>query len=804
VRGGLLGLVLLCVSAFGARSAPAGDAPQDLAAAPLAESRAHLEAGEYGPAFERALLALEYDPTRLELLDHASLCAEKAGRGDEALLYAWLGLAEGRAEELEAVELERRTKRVASLDPLPTADRPDLDGHGRRLLAIAVSCIDRKLFANAVEFLFRCKGTASGPEADAVLGKLYESDRSLQALLDTGIDVPVRDASSAKALRMARRDGEHEAWEDAWKIKGRNYTIVTNVGWQFANDVSMALEQLHPYYCSVFLGKRGASKTSRCVVDIYRDQQQFLDNEAGVDEGTLGFFQPGENRIATYDPRCEGAGLGQLWETLFHEAAHQFMEIVTTGLVPAWINEGTAAYFEGAYLQPTGHVVANTIPRHYLIDVKAALDENFPTLRDVVSYFEPGSYDACYYPVGWGLVYFLLNYEDESCERVYVPLYESYLKTYKRGGKHDSMERFEEYFVKKARQGDVKDFGTFKVRLKTWIDELHRLELGGGEVVDTLLERARREVKKRRWDAALETYRWALRKSPAHRACLFELAELLRERKERDPAIFYYRRLLEVLGEAATSQEGAGEMATTARARLTELDPTMAQLQEVAEGALRERVLAAASLYVEKGFPRTAIMCLEAAIRLLGRAPKLTERLREIVKATKEDVWRWRRVPAERGLAPWFCSGDWKARDAALAIETRYRGTLLLRDDLPARYRIEATVKIEDMRTKPFVGLLFGVGDSGILNVWGTRPGGTLEAIRIVEDLVTRNKLGELRSEWGAPFRLAVEVDGGWARFFVDGSFVGEHYYDPKDISGRPGLMVEGSSATFTDVRVGI
>ena len=805
-------VALLCLLGLSVRPVQAKEARPDLTAAPLAESRAHLAAGELDEALAKALVALELAPERVDLLDHASTCAEKAGHADEALFYAWIGLSEARVEGFEPVDLDRRAKRVARLDPLKSTERPDLDGHSRRLLAIGTNCIDRKLYANAVEFLHRCKDTASGPEAEAQLEKLYGNDRSLDALLETGIDVPVRDETSRRARQMIRQDPEHEAWEDAWRIKGRNYTIVTNVGWQFASEVSLAMEQLHPYYCRVFLGKRGSVKTARCTICIYRDLDEFLEEEPAADEETLGFYQPGENRIATYDPRSEGEGLDSLWETLFHEASHQFTDMVTTGTVPAWLNEGTAAYFEGAHLLPSGRVVANDIPGHRLSGVKAALDENYPTVREVVAYFEDGSYDGSYYPVGWGLVYFLLNYEDESCKRVYAPLYESYMKTYRKGGKHDSFERFEKYFVSKAKQPEVRDFAQLKVRFKQWIDELHELEFGGGEKVEDLLQRARLQLKKSKHDAALASYRWALEKSPRHRPCLLELAEFLVQRGRRDPGIFYYRRLLEILDEARSpDEEIAGIEGTTVgalrariRERLAEVDPTMVQLQEGAEREFRERAGAAADLYAERGFPRTAMLTLKGAIRLLGRAPALEEQRRRILDQTTEDVWRWRRFPAERGLDPWYPSGDWETQDGALAIETRHRGVLLCRESLPPRYRLEATVKISEMRTKPFVGLLFGVGDSGILNVWGTKPGGTLEANRIVADLVRREKVGKLRGEVGDAFRLAVEIDGGWARFFVDGALVGKRYYEPKDIQGRAGLMVEGSTARFTDVRLGI
>lgn len=811
MRVGRVALVFLCVFVLSPARGRAEDASTDLAGRPLAESRKHLAAGENAEALAKALEALELDPERLDLLDHASVCAEAAGQGDRACFHAFLALAESRAQDCDPVDLDRRAKRVTKLDPLGPGERPDLDRHARRLLAIGTSCIDRRLYANAVEFLHRCRGTASGPAAEEQLERLYGGRRSLEALLETGIDVPVRDSTSRRARRLIRQDPKHEAWDEAWELEGRNYTIVTNVGWELGDAVASAMEQLHPYYREVFLGKRGSGSTRRCTICIYRTLDEFLDHEPGADEETLGFFQPGENRIATYDPRSEGEGLGTLWETLFHEASHQFTDMVTTGTVPAWLNEGTASYFEGADLLPSGRVASNRVPLHYLSDVKAALDEDFPTLRDVISYFEDGSYGAAYYPVGWGLVYFLLNYEDERCERVYAPLYASYMKKHKRGGNHDPFERFEAHFVTKARQPGVEDFAQFQSRFREWINELHALEFGGEEQVEPLLARARRQAERRKWDAARQTYRWASRKSPRHRTVLLELAELLAKRKDRDAAIYWYRRLLEVLAAAGGPEESipgrkdltVGALTEQIRSRLVELDPTMVQLQEGAEDELRERVAAAADKYVELGYPRAALLALDGAAQLLGRAPELSRQRRKILTATAEDVWHWRRLPPERGLAPWIPTGDWEATNERLEIDTLHRGTLLLRSAPPARYRLEATIQIREMRSRAFVGLLFGIGDNGILNVWGTDPGGSLEANRIVEDLVRRRRVGKLRGEITDTFRLAVEVDGGRARFFLDGACVGEKFQEPDDVQGRVGLMGQKSAVRFTDVRLG-
>ena len=62
-----------------------------------------------------------------------------------------------------------------------------------------------------------------------------------------------------------------------------------------------------------------------------------------------GWWSPGEWTVTCYDTRTTSGSLDAMLETLFHEASHQFMTMVTKGgWAPSWLNEGTATFFEGA------------------------------------------------------------------------------------------------------------------------------------------------------------------------------------------------------------------------------------------------------------------------------------------------------------------------------------------------------------------------------------------------------------------------------------------------------------------------
>jgi len=194
---------------------------------------------------------------------------------------------------------------------------------------------------------------------------------------------------------------------------------------------------------------------------------------------------------------------------------------------PSWLNEGTASFFEGARLLPNGAVETNLVPEMRLKDLPYFFKQGKPGLEEVVSWFKPGSYEGEYYPFGWGLVYFLQNYENDKSQRIYEPLYHDYMAAYKSGGKHDVLGRFVEYFVTKAKDPAVKNFADFEARWRKWIQELDELYEGPPEKADALVARGRKQRSDKQLDSAVESLRWALRKRPGDVLANFELGETL-------------------------------------------------------------------------------------------------------------------------------------------------------------------------------------------------------------------------------------------------------------------------------------
>src|SRR5678810_546011 len=89
------------------------------------------------------------------------------------------------------------------------------------------------------------------------------------------------------------------------------------------------------------------------------------------------------------------------------------------GFTPSWLNEGTASFFEGASAMADGRVLWPDAPIDRLQTLNMMLGGmtfggKAPKLVDVIGWNQPRSYDAEYYPWGWGLVYFMQQYEDPT------------------------------------------------------------------------------------------------------------------------------------------------------------------------------------------------------------------------------------------------------------------------------------------------------------------------------------------------------------------------------------------------------
>lgn len=790
-------------------------APRGAGAAPkegpgVASIRKLLDGGDAEKALSTCYAALEHDAASVDLLALGSEAAEKAGRADEALWLAQLALRAAR-EAASPAPLQRALEaRVRTLDPLPEAERAPLDDYARQLFDLAQACTKRKLYANAVDFYERCAATPLAAAATEQLEKLYGNAKAVDALLASGIDVPLRLRRARAAARLAKEDAKYATWENARKLKGENYTVVTNAGYELGAAVLDAMEQANRFYRVVFQHKQRGGATARCTIRLYATRAEFEEYEGVQDPNLVGFYSL-KNYVACYDPRSVGGPLAGLWETLFHEAAHQFTNMISTGRIPGWLDEGTATYFEGTRRSANGRVESNLIHEGRLKHLKDVLDQGSPTLKQVVSHPGGGDFPGDCYPMSGYLVYFFKNYEDEECRRVYAPHFDAYLRSYRTGEQHDVFARFVEYFVTQPAQPGVTTFEQFEERFRRWCLDLHALHFGPPERADDLVARGDRQRAAGQVEAAMESYRRALAKRDGHVRALLALAELHAERKEDDASAYRYRQVVDLARRAedpAAPLATAGDLSATALLErclgaIAAADKALGAAVAEADGRFAEQARAAASRYAEAGHPRSAAWLLDVARTAVVGFPALETDLEALEARHGVQASLWQRLPLTRDA--WAGRPQWRVEADGFAIRKEGGGAtaLLLREPMPDRYRLEATVHCKAVAGEdPFVGLLFGIDDGGVWDGIFVSGKGSVDVSRCADEWTEFQKLPPLDDAVREPFTLGVEVRRDSVKFFLEGKHVYTRSYPPSELRGRIGLLAQDADVSFTGLRV--
>ncbi len=772
------------------------------------------------PDLSQVELALESDPDSFALLEQASRAAHAAGKVDQALWYATLALkvapAAGAKDAPKTVgEL---VARLPALDPLQGKGATVLNDYQAALAAAGSALSKKKMVVTAVALLSRVDSGPAVEKAQADLEKLFGDKKSIEALLESGIDVPIKPKKKRTAKQIAIEDKKHETWDKAHEIKGKQYTVKTNMGVEMAEAMSTAMEQMNRFYRKFFRVKERGGDTARCTVHVYRERPEFdmyeKENDGTpISENVRGFFSPSETKVVTYDPRAaHGDPLSSLWETLFHEASHQFTYLALPGGGsdrPTWLNEGTASYFEGARLLANGSVEFNLVPKERLLGLRIYLEMGKPTLTDTVEYNTPGSYPGEYYPFGWGLVYFFHNYEDDKSKRPYLEPYKEFLASYKSGGKHDIKGRFVEFFVTKPKQPGIGTFEDFEKRWKSWIIELHDLSFGPPENADKLIARARKQKKDGSIEAAEESYLWALRLRRDDPVALVELGEVLEVQKRADPALSRYRRALEVLRGVADDSVAlpggdeltAKDLADVCAQRIARIDKPVAEALVIADKKLLEAAPAAAKAYAEAGLPLFALAFLDDAERLFGLPDAFAATAQEIAKATGADPRRWRRVRIDPELEAWAGAEEWTAKDNVLAATTEETAFNYVSEAPPARYRYEAVLDTTGLSPGGMGMLVFGANDES-LQLVGVNGQGMCLVAELEKGFKSRKPLPSVKGDARAAVKLAVEVRDDEAEFFLNDKSVAKIAYKPGELRGQVGVVLVDGELKVRDVRL--
>ena len=831
----LSALPILCVSGVLAGLAwaaePSGEPSthSSVAPAPAAAPAPQDDLNE----LEELILQLELSPDDPELLLKASEAAFAEAEDDRALWYAELAriAAKGTPADRDVEKRVRVVREEIGIEVPMLGD--SIDGYSKTIFNLAKLCSSKKYYANAADMLGALVGSPYERDALKSLTKLFKKGEAIEAMLNAGVPIKVDVKKTRSDAKLKQLNEKHSDWEHAYEAKGKNYTIKTDMGVDQAETFLGAMEQMNTFYRQVFEHKARGGTMRRCEVRVFSTRESFDANtDNDVSENVAGFFMPGENSVTTFDPRSvEGStrNLDDLWSTLYHEASHQFTQAVWKNLIPTWLNEGTASYFEGAALLTGGVVETNRIPTGrlrglcYYLGRSGALRpgsekipsdgeyteaDRSPGLKAVVSYMAPGSYPGEYYPFGWGLVYFCLNYENENAERIYAPIYKEFMRSYTKTGGENPLKRFIIYFIEEPEIEGIESFDDFNNLWSDWIAELARREYGGPDQADKLIAQAQNEIAHEHPDYAVQSLRWALRKRADDPTALQLLAESYREVENLDAALFTYRTLATVarrapeMGEALAGYDGTAEEALeTALKGLVEVDNSLGG--KVADGVTGfvADTIKEADAWVEAGYPRVALQAIAMGNEILGGDGTLFERAAAIQEeADGASITRTYRLPVNE-LTGWRVSGgDWSATEEGTdrimenAADTKTQATFQRLPKTTFRFDVDIDMAGNEEIALPGISFAGGPASSKSFVRFGTRGSfGFLEFDpRTGQPSMNEDAFKRGPKTASGTFKMSIDVRQTETLFYVNDKEIGKLEQAAAAFQGQIGLTCWG------------
>lgn len=294
-------------------------------------------------------------------------------------------------------------------------------------------------------------------------------------------------------LQSAEKDVDLEegAEEDAYgvrpiiKYESEHYRLECALEQEVVEALATTMDDIYGSYVDIYFGgDENLVQLPKATIAIFQTWDDMVETYPGSSPspGLGGWWSPSESKVTCYDTRDRTGSLDDMLNTLFHEASHQFMSALTArgGYAPAWLNEGTACFFEGARALQDRRVVWPDAAAGRLASLTYMMTtDQGPGFETVVNYNSPGSYPGEYYAYGWGIVYYLQEFEDpNTLDYVWRPYYQEYVEKITQEAA-SSRALFDEIFLRPGNPGGFRSFEDFDKGLSEWIlDELQPLHQG--------------------------------------------------------------------------------------------------------------------------------------------------------------------------------------------------------------------------------------------------------------------------------------------------------------------------------------
>jgi len=733
----LLALLLVLLAA------PPGGGDNPFLAKHLAAARMALDESRWDDARASVERALERDDRHLGALQLWSEVCERMGDLDSAAyaLHQWLAVgAVGKKPAAARSEIKAVEEKLAVLDLTASEFRKLTADYVKELRKLEKDHSARGRFHSAIAVLEEILHILPGDEE--TLGRINEIQRT------GGADVATEDLfagsdplEGADPEWIDEENRKHGEWKEAWVEETPNYRIRTNAGYLVLKTAGIAMEQMNQAYRHFFRYKLDGDPTPRIDVHIFKTRDEYLTLGKGPPVSWSGGHFTGDS-VETYvnsngrDPVRGEDSIRGMFQTLFHEAAHQFVSLTGNG-VPGWLNEAYASFFEGTVILSNGSVRWNQVNPGRLFALTPRLEkgwmtdpgegekgadgvvtnvERAPTFRMLVE----GEYawGPVWYAPTWGVVYFLYNWRDPETGRAVLrdPLHEYYQA---RAGFLNPNKRAEHFaeVVLSGKNAPAKDVDELNEVWKNWMLALRDAQLGKGEGVMGPMAYGDAALKRGDKELAAELYEEAWFTQRDDPEVLWRLAEVLHALKELDRAASLYRAFAGEMGLRGLVDDPRFAKAIEL---MEKLDPSHRK-HEALKQRLGEQGMILAHSYRERKMPR---MAMEIARRMSASwsMPEAMEFYADVARESGVSLARWKIAYNEYDLEGWSTNKAYRAYGKVIESDVVFDDTIstdrsqLQTQELAYDAAFEGDFSLEaDMRfgkDGTVMGLCFGRKDS--------------------------------------------------------------------------------------------
>src|SRR5262245_42046410 len=332
----------------------------------LADATKALAAGDLDRAHWAVERALERDPNSIAAWELSEHWAEKAGDKDERVYALHRQLALARAQKQDKATLDALRARLQPLDPVATKLEALRTNYVERLTKLGEAYEKGKRPHSAIRAYKQA--LALDPDRADIQGTIER----IAAAPDPALaeDARPRDLlEGVSAEWIAEHDKKHYEWSDRAVLEKPNYRTQTDAGYEVLVRTAEAMEQMNAFYRVFFrYGAEGDKRNpSRIDVNIFKTRDEYTKDP---NDWSGGHFTG--SAVETY---IGPGGFEEMTGTLFHEAAHQFVDLATNA--EGWLNEGLASFFEGTRILANGTVVMNLPATHRLMPLVERMDRGF-------------------------------------------------------------------------------------------------------------------------------------------------------------------------------------------------------------------------------------------------------------------------------------------------------------------------------------------------------------------------------------------------------------------------------------------